>query len=116
MSPQVTFVGTRGTLTLRPPAHCPTALVLRPKAVGRGGGGGEPEEYFEPLPAEPPSVAAAGGFIMPNSIGFAYEAAAVAQCIHAGGTELAQWPQDESLKTMALVEEWRRQVHATAAP
>ena len=108
---EVTFVGTTGTLTLRPPAHCPTALLLRSKASGRGGGGGEPEEYFEPLPAEPAAVRDAGGFIMPNSIGFAYEAAAVAEAIASGRRSCAQWTPAESLKTMAVVEAWREQVH-----
>ena len=48
---EVTFVGTEGTLTLRPPAHCPTELVLSGKGGGRGGGGSEPEVYVDALPA-----------------------------------------------------------------
>lgn len=54
------------------------------------------------------------GFIMPNSIGFAYEAAAVAAAVKAGATELAEWGVKESLEAMALVETWRAQVHAVA--
>ena len=72
---------------------------------------------------------------MPNSIGFAYEAAAVAACVAAaangstsggggggdggnggghGGLALRQWPAEESLRAMAIVEEWRRQVLSAA--
>ena len=136
---EVTFVGTHGTLALLPPAHCPTTLVLKPKGTGRGGCGGgaqsTEEVYVDSLPAEPAAVSAAGGFIMPNSIGFAYEAAAVAACVAAaanggrgggasgdsgnggghGGLALRQWPAEESLRAMAIVEEWRRQV-LSAAP
>ena len=66
------------------------------------------------MPAEPPAVAATGGFIMPNSIGFAYEAAAVAACIGTGQTRCPQWTEDDSLQTMAIVERWREGVHAGA--
>ena len=72
--------------------HCPTELVLSLKGSGRGEKARtEPEVFVDALPPEPAVVTAAGGFIMPNSIGFAYEAAAVAACIANGSTRCAQW-------------------------
>ena len=107
---QVSFVGTRGTLTLKAPAHCPTEVVLQPKCSGRGATA-TPQHFVDALPHEPHAVASTGGFIMPNSIGFAYEAAAVAERVAEGERGCPQWSRDESLKTMALVEAWRDQVH-----
>lgn len=107
---EVCFIGTRGTLTVRPPAHCPTEVIVRIKSDGRGTSDGEPEVYVDPLPAEPAAIRDAGGFIMPNSIGFAYEAAAVATCVSVHANTCRQWPARESLKAMAIIERWRDQV------
>ena len=68
----------------------------------------------DPLPAEPAAITAAGGFIMPNSIGFAYEAAAVAECIAAGRVSCPHWTEGESLATMDIIERWRTALHAQA--
>ena len=111
-------MGTRGSLILKAPAHCPTELVFQPKCSGRGAAA-EPQHFIDALPHEPDAVTAAGGFIMPNSIGFAYEAAAVAERIAKGERGCPQWSRAESLKTMALVQAWREQVHhlgGVAAP
>ena len=78
--------------------------------LASGGGQSEPEVYYEALPPEPE-----GGFIMPNSVGFAYEAAAVAAAIAAGRSACWQWSEGDSLTTMAIVERWRELVHATVS-
>lgn len=108
---EVCFVGSKGSLTLRPPAHCPTALTLRLKGDGRGAAA-EVRELVEPLPEEPALVVERGGFIMPNSIGFAYEAAGFASAVAAGLLECAEWTHAESLACLELLDEWRKQVVA----
>jgi len=97
------YVGSKGRITILPPAHCPTHLCVELKGEGRAGGSGY--QFGFPLPEESEDIAAAGGFIMPNSQGFAYEAAAVARCIAAGLTEAPQWTPEESINCMKINEQ-----------
>ena len=104
---EAVFGCAEGRLTLHAPAHCPTAVTRARKAAGRGssggggGGGGGAETASFPLPAESAAVVAAGGFIMPNSMGFVYEVAAVGRCVAAGLATFPQWTEAESVGTIA---------------
>ena len=71
------FACSEGRLTLHAPAHCPTSVTRQRKAAGRGEGAVTGSTEHFPLPCESEAVIKAGGFIMPNSMGFVYEAAAV---------------------------------------
>ena len=84
-------------------------MALRLKGEGRGAASREVELSFA-LPEEPPAVRQRGGFLMPNSIGFAYEAAAFARAAAAGQRECAEWTHAESLACMGLLDEWRAQI------
>jgi dihydrodiol dehydrogenase / D-xylose 1-dehydrogenase (NADP) len=105
---ETTVVGTKGRLTIKTPAHCPTKLTLKLKSDGRGNIGEETFEY--PLPEEIEEVKAAGGFFYPNSTGFMYEAAAVARCIAAGKTEAPQFTLKETMLNLKIIEQIRKQL------
>jgi len=71
-------------------------------------------EYEFPLPADTEEITAAGGFVYPNSAGFCYEAAAVARCIAAGRTEAPQYTLAETMVSMKVLDEARRQLGTKA--
>ena len=102
-SEMTTYVGSKGRITLLPPAHCPTSMLLEVKGEGRAGSSVHTFDF--PLPEEAEAVSEAGGFIMPNSQGFSYEAAAVARCIAAGLTEAPQWTPEESVNCLKINEQ-----------
>jgi len=106
---QTTVIGTKGRLVIDTPAHCPTKLRLTLKATGRGQIDGETVFYY-PLPDDTDEIKNAGGFVYPNSAGFAYEAAAVARCIAAGKTEAPQFTHAETLCNAKLIDESRKQL------
>mmetsp|Transcript_22371 Transcript_22371/g.68884 ORF Transcript_22371/g.68884 Transcript_22371/m.68884 type:complete len:881 (+) Transcript_22371:41-2683(+) len=98
------FVGTKGSLTIHGPAHCPTALTVVEKATRRGG---PPKvttlEY--PLPTTDAS------FLMPNSAGLRYEQQCFARCVQAGRAELPQWSHQDALATSTAISDlkkWQR--------
>ena len=72
------------------------------KAHGRGKLG-EVTEYEYQIPEETETIRTSGGFLYPNSSGFAYEAAVVARFISKGLKEAPQYTLDETLTTMRLI-------------
>lgn len=105
------IVATKGRLTILTPCHCPTGLRVALKSKGRGNAAGQMEYNF-PLPEDTEAITKAGGFVYPNSAGFCYEAAAVARCIAAGKTEAPQYTLAETIITMKVLDEVRRQLGA----
>ena len=110
---ETTVVGTKGRLVMQSPAHCPTRLVVTLKGNGRGAAADE-FVYDYPLPADTPTITAAGGYYYPNSAGFCYEAAAVARCIAAGRSEAPQYTLAETLVEMQILEQARLQLGVKA--
>ena len=109
-SPEETAViGSKGRLKIHSPGHCPTKLSVELKAQGRGQVG-KSLQYDYPLPADTPEIIASGGFVYPNSAGFCYEAAAVARCIAAGKQEAPQFPLQETLVNLKIIEQVRTQL------
>jgi len=106
---ETTIVGTKGRMTIKSPAHCPTRLVVTLKGDGRGTAAGE-FVYDYPLPEDTEAIKVAGGYFYPNSAGFCYEAAAVARCIAAGKVEAPQYTLSETLVAMKILEQARIQL------
>jgi dihydrodiol dehydrogenase / D-xylose 1-dehydrogenase (NADP) len=106
---ETTVVGTKGRLTILPPAHCPTKLVVTLKGQGRGQAAGV-YEYEYPLPADTSEIIEAGGYFYPNSAGFCYEAAAVARCIAKGLKEAPQYTLAETMIEMEILDQVRSQL------
>jgi dihydrodiol dehydrogenase / D-xylose 1-dehydrogenase (NADP) len=106
---ETTVVCTKGRLAIQSPAHCPTSLKVKLKGEGRGNAEGEMSYEF-PLPEDTDAITKAGGFVYPNSAGFCYEAAAVARCIAAGKTEAPQFTLAETMITMNILDEARKQL------
>lgn len=107
---------TKGRLTLENPGHCPTKLRYYPKDDGHRGGATEVTFFEYPVPADTKEITEAGGFIYPNSAGFAYEAAAVARCIAAGKTEAPQFTLAETLANVKIIDECRKQLGVAPVP
>jgi dihydrodiol dehydrogenase / D-xylose 1-dehydrogenase (NADP) len=105
---ETVILGTGGRITLHSPAHCPTRLTVVRKREGRGRGEEEVLEF--PLPEITAEVKAAGGFYYPNSAGLAYEAAAVARVIKAGGLSSPQYTFEETVEVLRIVEGFRERV------
>jgi dihydrodiol dehydrogenase / D-xylose 1-dehydrogenase (NADP) len=108
-SEETTVVGTRGRLIIHSPCHCPTRVTCMVKEHGRGQIQ-EVLEYEFPIPEETEEIKNSGGCCYPNSLGFAYEQAAVARCISKGLKEVPQYTHDETLTTMQVIDELRSQL------
>jgi len=106
---ETTVIGTKGRLTICTPGHCPTKLILQMKGSGRGQSAGS-FVYEYPIPIDTEEIVSAGGYVYPNSSGFAYEAAAVARCIAAGKIEPPQYTHDDTLNNMRMVDQIRSQL------
>jgi len=104
-----TVIGTKGRLTIGSPGHCPTKLTVELKGSGRGNSAGS-FVYEYPVPPDTEEITKAGGYVYPNSAGFAYEAAAVARCIGAGKTELPQNTLSDTLNHMKMIDQIRSQL------
>ena len=102
--PEVTEItGTKGRITLEPPAHCPTGLTVRipPATPSRYMGGNTPSplQRFEyPLPD---AISLPGGF--PNQKGFYYMTEAIHRCLAAGLRECPQFDRAESLHLLEIL-------------
>jgi len=99
-------LGTKGRIKICTPGHCPTKLLVSRKGSGRGNSSCE-KVYEYPLPEDTEEILKAGGYFYPNSAGLAYEAAAVARCISSGKTEAPQFPLQETLNHMKIIDELR---------
>jgi len=108
-------IGTKGRLTIHSPGHCPTKLTIVIKGEGRGGAGAIYEYDFE-LPKDEEREKAAGGYVYPNSSGFAYEAAAVARLIAAGKTEAPQCTLRDTISCMKVIDESMKQLGVKPVP
>lgn len=106
---ETTVLCTKGRLTIKTPSHCPTELVVKLKAEGRGNDAGE-TAYSYPLPEDTAEIKAAGGYFYPNSAGFCYEAAAVARCIAAKKTQAPQFTLADTMVSMKILDESRKQL------
>jgi len=106
---ETTVVGTKGRLIIRSPCHCPTHITCSIKNIGRGHTR-DVLEYSFPIPEETEEIKKSGGCNYPNSLGFAYEQAAVARCIAKGLMEAPQYTHKETLITMELIDELRSQL------
>jgi hypothetical protein len=117
-SEETQYAGKDGRITLLGPAHCPTSACLTPKLSGRGNddktkvaAGGKKETIVEfPLPPSLPEIEASGGILMPNSMGFIYEAEAVRRLIVAGQKTFPQWTPEESVGCIRTIEETLKQI------
>mmetsp|Transcript_20327 Transcript_20327/g.30053 ORF Transcript_20327/g.30053 Transcript_20327/m.30053 type:complete len:384 (+) Transcript_20327:161-1312(+) len=108
------IVGTKGRIRLLSPAHCPTKVEIVRKMEGRLN---YKQEVFEfPLPKEYPQnvekTLGEGGtqFNYPNSEGFMYEIEAVFRCVRKGKLYCPQYTPEESLFSMAVIQEVRKQI------
>lgn len=106
---ETTVLCTKGRLTIQTPGHCPTKLTVSLKGEGRGNATGE-MTYCFPLPEDTDEIKTAGGYFYPNSAGFCYEAAAVSRCIAAKKTEAPQFTLAETMFTMNILDETRKQL------
>jgi dihydrodiol dehydrogenase / D-xylose 1-dehydrogenase (NADP) len=106
---ETTVVGTKGRLIIHSPCHCPTRITCFIKNSGRGQVR-DVLEYSFPIPEETEDIKKSGGCNYPNSLGFAYEQAAVARCISKGLKEAPQYTLQETLNTMELIDELRSQL------
>jgi len=98
------IVGSKGSIKLHSPAHCPTKLTL----TRRNARDGPSSETFNfPLPPPAPGCTP---FNFVGSIGFQYEAQAVQSCVTDGKTISDILPPELSLRTMAIMDEVRRQI------
>lgn len=102
---ETTYIGTKGSIRLHTPAHCPTSVTINKFTDQRGVT--QKEELSFPLPAR---LSGAPDLIFPNSEGFAYQAEAVETCIRNGQTESAEFPLDESLVLMQITDHVRQQL------
>ena len=103
-----------GRITLQPPAHCPTEVTVSRKR-GRGEAASPPSTTSFPLPPMSAEVEAAGGFFMPNSTGFIYEAEALRRLVFAGRLTFPQWSPEESVACLRTVETIKAQAAAVAS-
>lgn len=99
----VVVLGTKGRVVIHSPGHCPTKISVTFKEQGRGNASAT-KVYEYPLPGDE------DGYFYPNSAGFAYEAAAVARCIHAGLTEAPQFSLQETLNNAKILDTCRAQI------
>ena len=96
---EVKIVGTQGTISLHPPAHCPTKITI----VRQQGNRRSSQINSLSCTHEFPLPVVEGEFFYPNSAGFYYEAAAVQRCILSGLTECPQAPLSESVLVIKMV-------------
>lgn len=101
-------VGTTGRWTLETPSHCPTKLTVKAKKEGRGNLETTTLEF--PLPNLPSAIEKTGGFCYPNSVGFCYEAAAVARCLAKSERCCPQYTAQESLMVQQVLETAQEQL------
>lgn len=106
-SETTTYIGQSGRVIIDSPGHCPTRCTLLKKASGRGQ---VTTTHFDfPLPPIPRTAARTTSknrsdfFFYPNSIGFAYEIAAVSRCIAANRLECPQYSSNDCLTTMRII-------------
>lgn len=93
-----TIYGTKGSIQLKDPFHCPTAVVVSDKS------GNTTEEFkFELPPAAQP-------FNFKNSCGLRYEAAEVHRCIKEGLYESPKMTHEESIIISKLEDMIRAQI------
>eukprot|EP00042_Codosiga_hollandica_P047041 m.504585 g.504585 ORF g.504585 m.504585 type:complete len:347 (-) comp57356_c1_seq1:228-1268(-) len=110
---ETTIVGTKGTLRLCTPAHCPTTLILNLKTAKRGVF--DRKEFVHALPAMSPPVP----LLFPNSEGFFYEIKRVEKCIAGGQTECRELVLQDSVVLHQTMDAIRKQlgvVYATDSP
>ena len=105
---ETVITGTKGRVTIETPCHCPTTVTVEQKLEGRGKV--LKETFVYPLPDQPDEITEAGGFYYPNSIGFAYEAAAVSRCIQQGLKEAPQITHTETIACASIIDETRKQI------
>lgn len=101
--------GTKGRIRIHSPAHCSEGLTLM-ESIDRGKNNCTDFSYPIPEPKGYP----AEGWHYPNQHGFVYLAQAVHRCIGAGRRECPQYPLDESLLVLSLMDEAKAQIASTA--
>lgn len=102
------YIGTKGRLRIKTPAHCPTSFELTFKLPGRGQVLKRDFDY--PLEKDKEDVIQTGSFNYPNSQGFRYEAEAVTRCILQGKKECPQFLHSETLIMANIMDEIRKQL------
>ncbi|CAE7654073.1 Dhdh [Symbiodinium sp. CCMP2456] len=93
-----------GYLTIEGPAHTPTSVTVSRSDGARGKV--EPETYTVPLPSLPNGLTVN----YPSSEGMVYEVEAVEACLKAGQLECQEYPLDESLTVLRIMDAFRQQV------
>jgi len=105
------FTGTKGSLRIHRPAHCPTKLTLtaeksRTESV---------EETFDfPLPTASQSAILPWNY--PGSEGMVYQVRSVVKAINEGRTESEDWTHNECINTMHILDQMREQVRYPHEP
>lgn len=124
------YAAKNGRITVEAPAHCPTAATIVRKSIGERGNGTTSKSSSSvtdnsnessndnrtytvqfPLPDSTIEIEESGGIVMPNSMGFIYEAEAVRRLIGAKQISFPQWTPEESIECIGIVEEMLRQVN-----
>jgi len=105
---ETTIIGTSGRIRIHTPYHCPSSITVTKKLPGRGNVEKETLEF--PLPEVPDKIEASGGFVYPNSIGFAYEAAEVQRCIQEGLVESPHCTHQDTLTAIKVLCTARKQI------
>ncbi|CAE7555240.1 Dhdh [Symbiodinium sp. CCMP2592] len=93
-----------GYLTIEGPAHTPTSVTVSRSDGARGKV--EPETFTVPLP----SLTNGLTVNYPCSEGMVYEVEAVEACLKAGQLECQEYPLDESLAVLRIMDAFRQQV------
>ena len=98
---EVRIDGENGTIYIHPRAHCPTKVSLKCES--------ETREFQFDLPTTPTHVDKELKS-WPKWSGFHYQAKAVSEYVVKGATEAAEFPLDESLHMMQIMDEVREQL------
>ena len=105
---EMTYVGTKGSIHIASPAHCPVKMVIKTEGPNHARGDARIEEVCEfPLPVNKDGV---NTLNFPGSEGFQYQALAVSECIKAGKRECPEYTHAETIHTMETMDEIRKQL------
>lgn len=103
MPEQTLICCSKGYIRLHGPAHCPTRVTV---AKGESRGNFAEETFDFELPECPAGLACN----YPHSEGMLYQVQAVEECLRAGKLESDEFPLEESLSVVRVMDTYREQV------